>query len=150
MAARIRVEILFHPPAATPTPESAPASRPAPASAPTPARAPGSDGVTEVLVRGAHEEPSRTVSLTRAEVGRLGRAILSSIRYTLARFTEDCADAGDGAIVYVEENRKQNPFKVYGRAGEPCPRRNGTIRRIVQAGRSTFLCEACVAPRAAR
>ena len=75
---------------------------------------------------------------------RLARAILASIRYTLARFADEGADAGDGAIVYVEENREANPFKVYGRAGEPCPRKNGTIQRIVQAGRSTFFCPGCV------
>jgi formamidopyrimidine-DNA glycosylase len=96
----------------------------------------------------ARIDPRRAASsLSRAEVGRLGRAILASIRYTLARFADEGADAGDGAIVYVEEDREANPFKVYGRAGAPCPRRNGTIRRIVQAGRSTFFCEACVAAR---
>ena len=36
-------------------------------------------------------------------------------------------------------------FRVYDRAGQPCPRRTcgGTIRRIVQAGRSTFYCPVC-------
>ena len=36
-------------------------------------------------------------------------------------------------------------FRVYERAGEPCPRRGcgGTIKRIVQAGRSTFYCPKC-------
>ena len=38
-----------------------------------------------------------------------------------------------------------NPFLVYDREGERCPRRgcSGTIRRIVQGGRSTFYCPAC-------
>ena len=36
-------------------------------------------------------------------------------------------------------------FRVYDRAGEPCPRRScaGTIRRRTQAGRSTFWCPVC-------
>jgi formamidopyrimidine-DNA glycosylase len=36
-------------------------------------------------------------------------------------------------------------FRVYERAGEPCRRRGcgGVIRRIVQAGRSTFYCPVC-------
>ncbi len=36
-------------------------------------------------------------------------------------------------------------FKVYERDGAPCPRRGceGTIRRIVQAARSTFYCPTC-------
>lgn len=36
-------------------------------------------------------------------------------------------------------------FRVYDRAGAPCPTRgcHGVIRRIVQAGRSTFFCPTC-------
>ena len=38
-----------------------------------------------------------------------------------------------------------NPFRVYDREGERCPRRGcpGTIRRIVQGGRSTYYCPVC-------
>jgi formamidopyrimidine-DNA glycosylase len=92
----------------------------------------------------ARIDPRRSASaLTRAEIARLGRAIVASIAFTLKRFDELGADRGDGDIVYVEEDRRSNPFKVYGRAGEPCPRRDGVLRRIVQAGRSTFFCPAC-------
>jgi formamidopyrimidine-DNA glycosylase len=39
----------------------------------------------------------------------------------------------------------QHNFRVYDREGEPCPTQGcrGTIRRIVQAGRSTFFCPVC-------
>ena len=39
----------------------------------------------------------------------------------------------------------RNPFRVYDREGEPCPRRGcgGTIRRTVQGGRSTYYCPIC-------
>ena len=39
----------------------------------------------------------------------------------------------------------QHSFKVYGREGEPCSCRSnrGTIKRIVQGGRSTFFCPVC-------
>jgi formamidopyrimidine-DNA glycosylase len=39
----------------------------------------------------------------------------------------------------------QHSFAVYGHEGDPCPRPGcgGTIKRIVQAGRSTFFCPAC-------
>jgi formamidopyrimidine-DNA glycosylase len=95
----------------------------------------------------ARLDPRRpAASLTRAELGRLARAIVASIRYTLERFAKDGADAGDGEIVYVEEDRKSNPFKVYGRAGAPCPRCGKPIRRLVQAQRSTFFCSACLRP----
>jgi formamidopyrimidine-DNA glycosylase len=52
------------------------------------------------------------------------------------------------AIVKVLERAIDKPasrFRVYERAGEPCPRRGcgGAIKRIVQAGRSTFYCPTC-------
>jgi formamidopyrimidine-DNA glycosylase len=37
----------------------------------------------------------------------------------------------------------QNKLLVYGREGEPCMRDNRPLRRIVQAGRSTFYCPRC-------
>jgi formamidopyrimidine-DNA glycosylase len=94
----------------------------------------------------ARLDPRRPArALTRPELGRLARGLRASIDFTLARFAEDGADAGDGAIVYVEEDRKSNPFLVYGRAALPCPRCRAPIKRIVQATRSTFFCEACLA-----
>jgi TonB family protein len=67
VAARIRVQVAFHPlqprtPQSEPVPESVPAATKAPT---------GPDEPQEVLVRGAHEEPSRTASLTRAEVRQI-------------------------------------------------------------------------------
>jgi formamidopyrimidine-DNA glycosylase len=52
------------------------------------------------------------------------------------------------AIVKVLTRAIDRPsarFKVYERAGETCPRRGcgGTIRRTVQAGRSTYFCPLC-------
>jgi formamidopyrimidine-DNA glycosylase len=46
----------------------------------------------------------------------------------------------DGALGDFQHN-----FHVYDRAGKPCPRRGcrGTIKRIVQTGRSTFFCPQC-------
>lgn len=41
--------------------------------------------------------------------------------------------------------RFQHRFKVYGREGKPCTRTGcgGTVRRVVQGGRSTFFCPTC-------
>ena len=52
------------------------------------------------------------------------------------------------AIVKVLTHAIDKPasrFRIYERAGEACPRRGcgGTIKRIVQAGRSTFYCPTC-------
>lgn len=46
----------------------------------------------------------------------------------------------DGELGYF-----QHTFRVYGREGEPCPTEgcSGDIRRIVQAGRSSFYCPRC-------
>lgn len=46
----------------------------------------------------------------------------------------------DGELGYF-----QHRFRVYDREGEPCPTPgcSGTIRRIVQGGRSTFFCPTC-------
>jgi formamidopyrimidine-DNA glycosylase len=85
----------------------------------------------------ARVDPRRRASaLARAEVRRLSAAVLASFHMTL--------DAEQGPdITYVEEGG-ENPFLVYDREGERCPRcRRGRIRRIVQAGRSTYLCPRC-------
>jgi formamidopyrimidine-DNA glycosylase len=48
--------------------------------------------------------------------------------------------AANGELGYF-----QHSFRVYDQEGEPCPNRGcrGTIRRTVQAGRSTFFCPTC-------
>ncbi len=85
----------------------------------------------------ARIDPRRPArSLSPAEVKRLAGGILASFHLTLD------AEQGPG-ITYVEEGGA-NPFLVYARAGEPCPRcGRETLRRVVQAGRSTFLCPRC-------
>jgi formamidopyrimidine-DNA glycosylase len=42
-----------------------------------------------------------------------------------------------------EKGRMQDEFLVHTREGEPCPRGDGTIERIVVSGRSTYFCPAC-------
>lgn len=86
----------------------------------------------------ARIDPRRPArALAGREVKALARAVLASFRMTL--------EAEDGPeITYVEEPGAANPFLVYAREGERCPRcRRATLRRIVQAQRSTFFCPAC-------
>ena len=49
------------------------------------------------------------------------------------------------AIANRHRLRGDDRFRVYDREGQRCPRRScsGTIRRIVQVGRSTFYCPVC-------
>ena len=70
--ARIRVQIEFHPPAAE-VPEAAEASPPEPAGAnePSSRRTPSVARPVEIEVRGVKMDPSRTASLSRAEVRQI-------------------------------------------------------------------------------
>jgi formamidopyrimidine-DNA glycosylase len=60
--------------------------------------------------------------------------LVDAIRDVLKEAIRRQRRAGDG-----------NPFLIYDREGEPCPRHGcrGTIRRITQAGRSTYYCQVC-------
>jgi formamidopyrimidine-DNA glycosylase len=96
----------------------------------------GNIHASEGLFRARIDPRRRASSLSPAEVRALARGILSSFRRALA------AEEGP-EIVYVEEGG-DNPFLVYAREGQRCPRcRRGTIRRIVQAQRATFYCPRC-------
>ena len=76
-------------------------------------------------------------SFTRAEWSRLATAIRAVIRFALRK------EGGGDDIAYVEEPGAPNPFRVYGRAGKPCPRCRSTIRSVPQAGRTTYFCPRC-------
>jgi formamidopyrimidine-DNA glycosylase len=98
----------------------------------------GSLGATRRAVKVALlDQRRRGGELSLAEVRVLARAIATSLRRGI--------DSQDGPeIAYVEEPGAPNPFRVYARERERCPRcRKAEIRRIVQAQRSTFFCPRC-------
>lgn len=66
-AARIRMQIVFRPPAVVPEREAAQATAPGPAAKPAARKT----DVQDVTVKGARGEPSRTVTLTRNEVRQI-------------------------------------------------------------------------------
>lgn len=76
-----------------------------------------------------------------ALTGRQRDAIHAAIRAQLDLAVR--ALSGDDEITYLEDPGAPNPFLVYGREGEPCPRCGRAIVRAVQAGRSTWWCPAC-------
>jgi formamidopyrimidine-DNA glycosylase len=96
----------------------------------------GNIHVGESLHRAALHPERPADSLSREEAALLARRIEESIRFALE------AQDGPEPIQYVEEGG-ENPFLVYGRAGEPCPGCGSEIERIVQGGRSTFFCANC-------
>ena len=68
---------------------------------------------------------------------RLAAAVLDAVRDTIAR--EEGPE-----VSYVEEGTSENPFLVYAREGERCPRcRRDDIRRVVQGQRTTFFSARC-------
>jgi len=102
----------------------------------------GNIHAAEALWRAKIHPERAASSLSLGEAKALARGIEGSIRDTLAR--EDGPE-----ITYVEEGG-DNPFDVYGKQGEPCPRCGARLRRIVQGGRSTVFCprEQLMRPRA--
>jgi formamidopyrimidine-DNA glycosylase len=96
----------------------------------------GNIQAAEALWRARIDPRRRADRLDLAHVRKLVAGIFASIRFTLG--SEDAPE-----LVYVEEPGAPNPFKVYGKAETPCPRCRANIRRIVQAGRSTFFCPRC-------
>jgi formamidopyrimidine-DNA glycosylase len=77
--------------------------------------------------------------------GRTG-PLVDSIKAVLA----DAIEAGGSSLrdhrqTSGELGYFQHRFRVYDREGKPCPTRgcSGTIKRIVQGGRSTFFCPVC-------
>jgi formamidopyrimidine-DNA glycosylase len=86
----------------------------------------------------AHLHPALPCSaLTPAQWATLDAALQAQLLHTL-----DLLGDGD-TITYVEESRASNPFAIYRREGAPCPACGTAIRRMIQAGRSTYWCPTC-------
>lgn len=92
--------------------------------------------VVEALHR-ARLSPKRRASTLVTTSGRPRPAI-----YDLVNAIRDVLKL---AIKRQYRTGDDNPFEVYDREGEPCPRPGcgGTIVRIAQGGRSTFFCPRC-------
>jgi formamidopyrimidine-DNA glycosylase len=91
------------------------------------------------------ERPARTLTRRGGTDRRLVR-LASAVRQVL----RDAIRAGgstlrDYAAADGKRGGYQSRFKVYDRAGSPCLRTGcrGRVRRVVQAGRSTFYCPVC-------
>jgi len=85
---------------------------------------------------GAGIHPSTPAnSLDEQAFGVLGDHLVSVMSQSLARET-------GSEIDYLSFGGK-NPFMVYGRADEPCPKCGTPIRRMKHSGRSTFYCAHC-------
>ena len=102
----------------------------------------------EALYR-ARLSPKRGAATIASKTGKpneRAQALVPAIREVL----DDAIKAGGSSMRdYRQANGElgsfQHAFCVYGREGKPCLRKGcgGTVRRIVQAGRSTFYCPRC-------
>ena len=97
--------------------------------------------VCEALFR-AHLSPKRLAKNVPAKaMAPLAAAIKAVLREAIAA---GGSSLRDHQRVDGELGNFQHHFAVYGREGKPCPGKcGGIIRRIVQAGRSTFYCPKC-------
>lgn len=99
--------------------------------------------VCESLFAAAIDPARPAAGVTAAEADRLAAAIRDVLERAIAAGGSSLKDyrQASGELGYF-----QHQFAVYGREGEGCPgctcspARDGGIRRMVQAGRSTFFC----------
>jgi len=96
--------------------------------------------VCEALFRARISPKRLAASVAGARALRLVPAIKAVLKDAIKAGGSSLRDyaKADGELGYF-----QHHFAVYGREGKPCPSCRGTIKRIVQAGRSTFYCPKC-------
>lgn len=85
---------------------------------------------------GIHPERSADDLDDRAHAG-LAAGVRAQLETVLGWFGDE------EHITYVEERGAPNPFPLYQRGGEPCPRCGGPIGKFTQAGRTTWWCPGC-------
>lgn len=96
----------------------------------------GNIQATEALWRARISPHTPARDLSDAEL----RALVRGVDWTLAR-TMRHEDGPE--ITYVEEPNAPNPFRIYGREGEPCPRCKTKLSKTIIAGRGSVFCARC-------
>ncbi len=98
--------------------------------------------VCEALWRSGIHPTRIAASVSRPRVDRLAGEIVATLSDAIAAGGSSLRDyrQADGELGYF-----QHAFRAYDREGERCQMESckGTIRRIVQSGRSTFYCPRC-------
>jgi formamidopyrimidine-DNA glycosylase len=81
-----------------------------------------------------------------APAGSLAAAQVDALAHHLRACMVDSLEREkDSEIAYLHEGDAENPFRIYGRKGEPCPVCGEPIRRAEHAGRGTYYCPRCQA-----
>jgi formamidopyrimidine-DNA glycosylase len=95
---------------------------------------------TEALFRAGVHPARAASSLSKREVGRIAKGIEASLAEALAR-----PEAEEEEMVYLSQGgpARPNPFLVYDRAGEPCPRCRRALEKATIGGRTSAYCGRC-------
>ena len=94
----------------------------------------------EALFQAGIHPAMRADGISRPRAARL----LAALRATLSRALElGGSTLRDFTDVHGTSGSYQSQAAVYGRAGLPCPRCGGGVKRLLQAQRSTFFCAVC-------
>ncbi len=96
----------------------------------------GNIHAAEALFRAKLHPARKGTELTPAEWKRLHKGIHDALEFAIQRETSD-------EIEYVEEPGSENPFLIYGRAGEPCRKCKTVVESFTQGGRTTHFCSSC-------
>jgi formamidopyrimidine-DNA glycosylase len=91
----------------------------------------------EALWRARIDPRSRTDALTLDDVRAIARGVRASIAFGL-RIYERAA-----RVAYVNDAGGANPYRIYDRRGEACPRCKTPLTKIVLGGRGTTFCSRC-------
>lgn len=94
----------------------------------------------EALFQAGIHPQLRADRISRPRAARLLAAVRETLAHALALGGSTLRDFSD---VHGARGAYQAQAAVYGRAGQPCGRCGGAIRRVVQAQRSTYFCAAC-------
>ena len=105
---------------------------------------------SEILFLAGIHPQRRCTTLRRFEWDAVADAIQSVLRKAIRYEGSTLAD-GTYRNALNQSGSYQNHHRVYDRADDPCPDcKRATIRRIVQAQRSTFFCPSCQSRRRAK
>lgn len=99
----------------------------------------------EALFRADLHPARKPATLKPEEWQRLTQAIHDTFQEAL-----ELAEAQGEEQVYLEEDSSQNPFRIYGRAGEPCSKCGTKVQSFTQGGRTTHFCPKCQPKRSTR
>ena len=95
---------------------------------------------SEALFEAGIDPRTRSDRVSRPRCEALATALRQTLRRALTLGGSTLLDFRDA---HGMAGQFQLQARVYGRAGEPCVRCDGTVRRIVQGQRATFFCAGC-------